>query len=358
MNKRKLKKAWGRIKHLPSHPRLLPYLRNKVMYLSTKLRKNTQVAHPSTIMLELSNRCNLRCTTCPREYAYGKEMDQGFMELSLAKKIIDETWIYLDSIGLTGMGETFMYPHLLEVVDYIQSKNKGIILSLSTNAMLPNFIEKAKSIIGKVDSLQISIDGLHEVYNGIRVNASFTILDSHLRELMLLCQNSKTDLMLNMVITKENYHQMYDMLPYCQQIGIRYIHFMSFNLAAVTDIDLSYYDFYQTPDFLVQWKKLEQGKKEFLEIEVTNWDFYQQNEFRRCPFPWTHFYVSWDGYVPPCCAKPFPKELHFGNVNDSGLMLVLNSPSFQQFRQQWYDNETPDFCHKCHFVDLKGLRPV
>ena len=74
-------------------------------------------------------------------------------DLKKAKKIIDQLWPYLDSIGLTGMGETFMFNEIEEVVDYIKSKNKGIIISVSTNAVLPSFIKRASKIVNKIDDL-------------------------------------------------------------------------------------------------------------------------------------------------------------------------------------------------------------
>jgi len=59
--------------------------------------------------------------------------------------------------------------------------------------------------------------------------------------------------------------------------------------------------------------------------------------------------------MTPCCAKPFPKELNFGNVFDTSLMECLNSEGYRRFREMWYRNETPDFCKKCHVVDLKPV---
>jgi radical SAM protein with 4Fe4S-binding SPASM domain len=59
--------------------------------------------------------------------------------------------------------------------------------------------------------------------------------------------------------------------------------------------------------------------------------------------------------MTPCCAKPFPKELNFGNVFETSLMECLNSDGYRKFRKLWYRNETPDFCKKCHVVDLKPI---
>ena len=59
--------------------------------------------------------------------------------------------------------------------------------------------------------------------------------------------------------------------------------------------------------------------------------------------------------MTPCCAKPFPKELNFGNVFETSLMQCLNSKEYRQFREMWYKNETPEFCKKCHVVDLEPI---
>lgn len=47
---------------------------------------------PTTIMLELTNKCNLHCVTCPREYAYGKSLQLGEMPTWRAKAIIDQAY--------------------------------------------------------------------------------------------------------------------------------------------------------------------------------------------------------------------------------------------------------------------------
>jgi radical SAM protein with 4Fe4S-binding SPASM domain len=355
MNKRRLQKAVKRILNLPGNKYFMFYIFNKFKHIYFKISKTTKVAYPSTIMIELTNHCNLRCTTCPREYDYGKNMDKGIMKVEQAKRIIDEIWPYIDSIGLTGMGETFLYKDITEIVDYIKSKNRGIIISLSTNAMLPNFIEKASELINKVDTIQISIDGLDEVYNSIRKEANFKNLDENLNELSHLCAGTSTTLMLNMVVTKENYFQMPLLIEYAAKVGIHYLEYTLFNLASVTNIEQSYYNFYKSPEFLDAVKALNESINKHSEVNVLQKNFETLNGFQKCPFPWTHFYICWNGYVTPCCAKPFPKELNFGNVFDESVISILNNDAFRKWRTLWYKNSTPDFCNKCHFIDIEPV---
>ncbi|MCD4698067.1 MAG: radical SAM protein [Bacteroidales bacterium] len=356
MNKRRLKKALKRIYYLPKNKYLLFYLSNKFRHFYLKLIKSTKVAYPSTIMLELTNHCNLACTICPREYVYGKEMNKGIMNVKQAKKIIDEVYPYLDSIGLTGMGETFLYKELEEIVDYIKTKNKGIIISVSTNAVLSDFIEKVKSIINKVDTIQISIDGLDEVYNSIRKKSDFKLLNNNIKALTKLCKDKSTDLMLNMVVTKENYMHMPKLVEYAEKVGIDYMDFTLFNLASVTDYSLDYYQFYESVDFLYMVSELDKAIENTKNVLVTNRNFKTDNSFQKCPFPWSHFYITQDGYVPPCCAKPFPKEKNFGNISDNTVIDVLNSDDFRRWRKLWFNNITPDFCNKCHFINIKPVK--
>ena len=357
MNRRRLKKAITRIANLPKNRDLFLYIRNKFRHVWLRLIKSTTVAYPSTIMLELTNHCNLRCTTCPREYNYGKQMDKGTMKVEQAKRIIDELAPYLDSVGLTGMGETFLFREIEEIAIYIKSKNKGIIISASTNAMLPDFPNIASRVIGTIDTIQISIDGLGDVYENIRLNANFTQLDQNIRSLAEQCAGTKTTLMLNMVVTKENFRQMPRMVEYARDAGIRYLDFSIFNLAAVTEIPIDYYRFYQSEKFRGVLTDLERAVQKNPHVIVTNRKFNIENGFHKCPFPWTHFYICWNGFVPPCCAKPFPKEMNFGNVFGDGCVLaVLNSPTYLAFRRRWFNNSAPDFCNKCYYLEFKPIR--
>lgn len=332
------------------------YLSNKVKHFYYKLTKSTKVAYPSTIMLELSSLCNLKCTICPREYDYGQQMDQGLMNIDQAKKVIDEIWPYLDSIGLTGMGETFMYKRIEEVVDYIKNKNKGIIISISTNAVLPNFIERVTPVINKIDTIQISIDGIEDVYESIRIKSNFKLLDKNLRALSELCEDTETTLMLNMVVTKENYKHMPILVEYAEEVGIDFLDFTLFNLASVTNIERSYYEFYSSKEFLDVVAELEEKIRTHKNVLVTNRNFKTDNGFQKCPYPWSHFYVSWNGFVPPCCAKPFPKEMNFGSAFDNKFIDILNNAKYRKFRRLWFKNTTPKFCEKCHYIDIEPIR--
>ncbi len=355
MTKRKLLKAVKRIKNLPHGINLFRYVSNKFKSSILTKRKSLTVVYPSGIMIELTNHCNIKCITCAREYAFGEKMDKGYMDFEMYKKIIDEVYPYVDSIGLTGLGETFLYKHFTEAVDYIRSKSKGIIISCSINAHLKNSVEIAQTVINKIDTIQISIDGIGEVYNAVRKKADYNFFLENVKLIVAVAKNSSTDIMFNMVVLKENYHQMSDMLLLADELCVKYLNIIPMNIVSRTDLDISYYKFFQSEDFKKEYFKTKDLAKSYPNVELTFYDFESPASFKKCRFMWNYFYVTWDGFVPPCCAKPFPKEKNFGSVFSDKLIDVLNAQDFQNFRKDWLDERNPEFCDKCFNIYLESI---
>jgi hypothetical protein len=88
INSRRIKKALRRLKSLPGGLNFFKYTANKVHAWYLKKTKSTRVAHPSSIMLEVTNHCNLKCITCPREYQYGEEWKRALWILNNSKKLL------------------------------------------------------------------------------------------------------------------------------------------------------------------------------------------------------------------------------------------------------------------------------
>ncbi|MFI5133722.1 MAG: radical SAM protein [Chitinophagales bacterium] len=355
LNKRRLRKIYQRIKNLPGGINFFRYIRNKIYGFFLRISNSTKVPYPSSIMLEVTNHCNLGCITCPREYAYGDAMSKGSIDVDKMKKIVDEVAPYIDSIGLTGLGETLLYKKLEEILQYIKKKNKGIQTFISTNAHIPgseNYIERMAPYL---DTVQISIDGVGATYEHVRLKSDYNFFITTTEKVVKVCKGKGVSVMFNFVAVKENYKQMKDIVKLASDLGVNYLNITPVNLAAVTAWKTDYYELFYSDDFKNELKAAFDLSHQLGNVELSIWDVKTKNEFRKCHLVWNHFYVSWDGYMTPCCAKPFPKELNFGNVFETSLMKCLNDKSYRQFRKMWYKNETPDFCKKCHVVDMKPL---
>lgn len=283
----------------------------------------------------------------------GKNMDIGHMKLENAKKIIDESCQHINRIGLSGLGETLLYPHLIDLVDYIVSKNPQITISMSTNAGLPSSPRLIDSISRKVElDLQISIDGCGEIFEKIRKGEIYNQFLDNLKKIKKITSQRKTTITLNMVLLKENCHQISDVIYLAKSLGIKKLHLNTVNLVS-NDWALTYYDFYRSNNFLQKINEAKSlAKKELIDLGFSphNLDMGVRNSFQNCPLPWDGFYISWNGYLVQCCAKPFPKIEHFGNVFESSLFTCINNAEFVKIRKMWNMDKTPEFCRRCHLV--------
>ena len=348
INKRRLKLLKKLISRTRFNADLMRYVTNRLHILRLNRLHDTTIAYPTNGMIELGNQCNLHCIMCPREFQYGKEMDKGYMPLERAKQIIDEMYPYLDSIGLTGLGETMLYPHLLDVVQYIKKKKKSIIITVSTNAHLKDYKERIEPILPYLDNVQFSVDGGQNTYSTIRPNTSFETIRQNIE--FTIKKGKDVTFMINFVAMKENYQDMTDVILLAHELGVNYVNFNCASIASNPAAQRDYYKFFQSAEFAKAKEDVATMRKRFPEMEITGPDYPVNGEFHDCIFPWEYPYITWDGYYVPCCGKPFPKLLNFGNVFEKGVMTVLNSPQAKEFRRKWQQNTPPPFCHNCQLT--------
>ena len=127
---------------------------------------------PQSVSLTITNHCNLRCQMC------GQWSEEGYIrcnpdslkhEMTLAdrQRVVDEISAHgISSLLLRG-GETFMFPGIIELLEYIHGK--GMFISIDTNGtMLKQYAEDIVRI-GNMH-LTISVDGpeaVHDVVRGV-----------------------------------------------------------------------------------------------------------------------------------------------------------------------------------------------
>lgn len=355
INPRKLNRIRKRLNKLPNGTDFFKYLWNKIVFIYLTFIRSTKVAYPSSIVLEVTNHCNLKCMTCPLQYDSGKEMDKGVINKKQIFKIIDEIAPYVDNIGLTGLGETLIHKNLVEILQYIKAKNQGIQTSISTNAHVPKTNDYLLKIIPYLDQLQISIDGIGSVYNQVRVDGNYDFFKENVIKYKSICDLYNVPILFNFTIVKENYHQMPEILDLANELGVQYVNMNPINVTAVSALDKTYYKLFSSESYIDILELTISKSKKLKKVHFSIYDYKTKNGFNKCIYPWIHNYVSWDGFLVPCCARPFPKELHFGNVFEGGLLNCLNTKEFRKIRKMWFKNETPNFCKDCSICELEPI---
>jgi MoaA/NifB/PqqE/SkfB family radical SAM enzyme len=123
---------------------------------------------PSTIVIETTYRCNLRCKTC---WFYGssgiyknKKVEEG-LGFEQLKKLADEVAWFKPYIYLTG-GEPLINNSSFDFIRY--AKRKGLIIGIVTNGTLLTRENAEKLVSAGLDFITISLDGPKKIQNEIR----------------------------------------------------------------------------------------------------------------------------------------------------------------------------------------------
>ena len=125
---------------------------------------------PYQISLRITNICNHRCAVCGQYGRHGYMNEKSHNDLLKTlpiekyKELVDQVAKYKPVFYITG-GEPFLYPGLVELMNYI--KSKGCIVSIVTNGVL---LEKyADEIVkNKWDMVLVSFDGPREIHDKCR----------------------------------------------------------------------------------------------------------------------------------------------------------------------------------------------
>jgi len=131
----------------------------------------------SYINFAITYECNSRCKHCNiwRKYKENKKIVEKELKLAEIEKIFEESQYLknIQSIGLTG-GEPFLRNDFIDLCGFFIKKYPNAIISIPTNALLPDLIiaglEKIIDKFGLENSifLSISLDGIEKTHDEIR----------------------------------------------------------------------------------------------------------------------------------------------------------------------------------------------
>jgi uncharacterized Fe-S cluster-containing radical SAM superfamily protein len=130
---------------------------------------------PLHVDIELSSICNLKCPMCYTiTDEFKSKVHTGFMDYELFKKIVDECADgNVFSIRLSLRGEALLHKNFIDCIRY--AKDKGIKeVSTLTNGKKLNDKDFCEQIVeAGLDWITVSIDGIDDVYEGIRKPITF-----------------------------------------------------------------------------------------------------------------------------------------------------------------------------------------
>ena len=115
---------------------------------------------PKQVILEVTNRCNLKCKFCPN--TCNDSFPVGDMTLDMFKGIVDQMAMdFPDAVAIPWMnGEPFMNPDFLEMVRYLSLKKVRFYVTTNLTIWRKDVVEFLLSDKSTCYQLIVSMDGL------------------------------------------------------------------------------------------------------------------------------------------------------------------------------------------------------
>lgn len=322
---------------------------------------------PSYVQLEPVGQCNLRCRMCPIQFRTDGPPNgpPAFMHFDAFTRLVDQ-FAGLKALHLQGLGEPMMHPRFFDMVDY--ASGKGIRVTTNTNLTLLNARRAELCVTSGLESIHVSIDGANaETYERIRIRAHFDRVIRNLELLLAARRRHASELphlKLVAVVMRQNLSELPDL--------VRLAHRWSFESFFVQHLahdfgESSLPDHYKPMrDFVSAETLMEEdlGRVERCFDEARQAARELNLDLRlprprphlhppgtpgrkRCSWPWTGAYISYDGLAMPCCMVATPDRANFGNMAEQGVEAIWNADAYEAFRQQLDSDDPPEICRSC-----------
>lgn len=294
---------------------------------------------PSYVQIEPTSKCNLKCKICIRSRVESKVA--GDMEFSLFKSLIDQLvkpLYHPRQINLTGLGEPFLHPNILQMVRY--AKSRGLNVMMDTNLTLVDRDILLDVIDSKLDTLVVSFDGAaKETFESIRVGAVFENFMENLRLLLELKKErggEHPEVILNSTIREENVHEIPEMIKMAEDLGVNIV----FMKQAVPGEK-----YWESKVFNAIAEEIFSSAK----IKVTG--CYDHLKCM-CAVP-RSCYITFDGKVLPCYPtyELVPRSQYepyiMGDLNKRPFREIWFSDRYRRLRSQTIEGVSLPYCEGC-----------
>jgi len=333
---------------------------------------------PKFISFTVTNACNLRCKMCGQwsEDGYIKNKtkcpDTGtIMKLEDWKRLVDEITNYKIRFILVRGGEPFLFPGLIELLKYINSK--GIFISLDTNGtMLDKYAQELVNI-GNMH-ITFSIDGPEKIHDDVRdLKGSFKKTKENIILLHKLDKEHKISKSICFTISKFSYKGLGEMPDVARSMNIESVNIVPYYYVPAeigNKYEKELKDNFDCPayswkgfhhddsgvDFDIFVKELRKYKTSLNGIKDDPYLPLTEEEYRlwfnnstdligssECKNIESLIDIQPDGEANFCVDYP---DYSFGNVYRSTIKELWNSQKAEKFRE--YRHQKPlAVCYRC-----------
>jgi MoaA/NifB/PqqE/SkfB family radical SAM enzyme len=325
-------------------------------------RATRAIKDPVCLYLEVTNRCNLPCTTCPRTF---EELEpEKDMSWELFTRIVGQ-FESVKRVVLHGVGEPMMVKDLPRMVAYL--KARGIYVLFNTNGTLLKVKKSRELIEAGLDELRVSLDAAEAgAYAQIRGRDMFDAILRNLRGFLALKQEmgaSYPRVSLWLTGLKETIAQLPAFVRLAHEVGVKEVHlqrlvyfpeglgmarpssslFESIDAAERAYLDEATAVARELGVFFDASGATEPEESLKRDIDGKPWSI--------CRRPWSLMYFTAHGRALPCCIAPFSMHGYdsftLGDAKTQTLPEIWNGDAYRRFREELLSEKPPGACANC-----------
>lgn len=342
----------------------LPVLKDPRRYFEAvdTARSNEASTPPVCLYLEVTNRCNLLCETCPRTF---EELEKpADLSWELFTRIVDQV-PNIARVVLHGVGEPMLHKDLFKMVRYL--KDRGTYVLFNTNGTLLNPKKFQDLVDSGLDELRVSLDAAdRESYKRVRGKDYFDRIVRDVGKFTAFAAKiSGPTPRVSLWLTglKETVDQLPQFVRLSAEMGVREVHLQrlvfddaGFGLARQ---ELSLFESTREEESRAIDAAIALGRTLGVELDASGATepglslkrSEDDKPWATCRRPWSLMYFTAHGRALPCCIAPFSargyENYTLGDATQQTLQEIWNSPAYRDFRTNLLGDTPPKPCQGC-----------
>lgn len=351
-----------------------PHLLNqKLNKLEHKLGLSTLYSFPTYVTLSMTTDCNARCSFC--NYAPKRKELRDYLTVSEVQKM---SWLkYVSTLNLNGgLSDSLVNVEFLNIFRYIKDNFSHLNLTISTNG-IGLTEEICENFLNNMSYVLVSINpSTKKTWTKIMRTKGFDNvieMSSYLAKIKKKNSVSKPELIISMVLLKDNIHEAPEFVELAKKIGANKVIFQNYLLTAVIgkkDFDESHSLYYHQEYYDEMMEKASQrAKKHGIEL-VKPLGFDKKNYYISlgekskqppisCKQPWTNCFLSClpgnerHREIMFCCIGiPYRIPYDKSRMTETYFIKnVWNHPVAKYMRKTVNNNKGNPICSFCRNFD-------
>lgn len=325
--------------------------------------ERTEAAHdPVCLYLEVTNRCNLLCTTCPRTF---EDLEPpADMDWALFTLIVDQL-PRIERVVLHGIGEPMLVDELPRMIRYL--KDRGSFVLFNTNGTLLTARKGQGLIEAGLDELRVSLDAADAAgFQEVRGRNYFDRIVRNVRAFTARQRETGAvapRVSLWLTGLKETIDRLEAFVELADRIGVREVYLQRLVYFAdgqgLARPDQALFERLSAEDSGRIAAAEARARALGITFNASGATEPGTSLARRpgdqpwslCRRPWTLMYVTALGRAIPCCIAPFSlrgyENFTLGDATQETLRAIWSGERYRAFRRRLLSEDPPPSCAHC-----------